>query len=189
VLTQNNTDTPTCTDCHGVHAIGDPTTNAFRLSSVQLCANCHTNASIMKKYNLSTEVLNTYIADFHGTTVTLFEKRNPNELTNKPVCYDCHGVHSISKTNDPQHGLDAKQNLLVTCQKCHPDAASSFPESWLSHYIPSQDRSPLVFYVNLAYAILIPAVLGAMAIYIASDIYRKLRTRGKKATSAAASKE
>ena len=28
----------------------------------------------MAKYGLNTNVLNTYVADFHGTTVTLFEQ-------------------------------------------------------------------------------------------------------------------
>ena len=32
----------------------------------------------MGKYGISTQVLNTYVADFHGTTVTLFEQVSPN---------------------------------------------------------------------------------------------------------------
>ncbi len=53
----------------------------------------------MDKYGISTQVLNTYVADFHGTTVTLFEKQSPDAQTNKPVCYDCHGVHDIAATD------------------------------------------------------------------------------------------
>ena len=34
--------------------------------------------AIMDKYGISTQVLNTYVADFHGTTVTLFEKQSPD---------------------------------------------------------------------------------------------------------------
>ncbi|MGE5124507.1 MAG: hypothetical protein ACM3H7_08310, partial [Acidobacteriaceae bacterium] len=90
---EGNKDVPTCIDCHGVHNIGNPTTAAFRLKSPLLCASCHTDQSIMDKYGISTNVLNTYVADFHGTTVTLFEKQSPDAQTNKPVCYDCHGVH------------------------------------------------------------------------------------------------
>ncbi len=181
---KNNPDVPTCTTCHGVHRISDPTTAAFRIDSPQLCAKCHTDAAIMDKYGLSTQVLNTYVADFHGTTVTLFEKQSPDQATNKPVCYDCHGVHDIRRTDDPQKGLQVRQNLLVTCQKCHPDATDNFPDSWLSHYIPDRERYPLVYYVQLFYAILIPLVLGGMALYILTDIYRKLRTGGKKPAEA-----
>jgi nitrate/TMAO reductase-like tetraheme cytochrome c subunit len=178
-LSVNNTDVATCTDCHGVHLITDPRNEAFRLSSVQTCANCHTDPEKMAKYGLSTAVLDTYISDFHGTTVTLFEKRTPDDVTNKPVCFDCHGVHDIRAVKDPKKGLSIRANLMVTCQRCHPDANLNFPDSWLSHYIPTPDRYPIVYYVNLIYLILIPLVLGAMLLFILSDIYHRLRTRGK----------
>jgi predicted CXXCH cytochrome family protein len=179
VLEGNNPDVPTCTDCHGVHNIANPTTTVFRVNSPKLCANCHTDAAIMDKYGLSTQVLNTYVSDFHGTTVTLFQKQHPDQETNKPVCFDCHGVHNIAKADDPQKGLKIKENMLVACQKCHPDANTNFPDSWLSHYIPSPEHAPLVYYVQLFYKIFIPLVLGGMALYVLSDIYRLLRTRGK----------
>ena len=178
-----NPDTPACDECHGIHTITDARSAQFRLKSPEMCAKCHTDESIMKKYGISTQVLTTYVADFHGTTVTLFEKQSPDQQTNKPVCFDCHGVHNISKVDDPKKGLEVKQNMLAACQKCHPDATINFPDSWLSHYIPSPDNAPLVFYVDLFYKILIPVVLGGMALIILTDIYRKIRTRGKPAHS------
>ncbi len=162
-----------------MHSIEDPTTTAFRLNSPQLCAKCHTDASIMSKYGISTQVLNTYVADFHGTTVTLFEKLSPDQVTNKPVCFDCHGVHNIQKVDDPVYGLAMKQNLLTACQRCHPDASSNFPDAWMSHYIPSPTHDALVYYVNLFYKIFIPTVIGGMAIFVLSDIVRRLLERRK----------
>jgi predicted CXXCH cytochrome family protein len=178
VLAQNP-DVPACNDCHGIHTITDARSVQFRLDSPTLCASCHTNASIMDKYGISTNVLSTYVADFHGTTVTLFEKLSPDQQTNKPVCYDCHGVHNISRVDDPKNGLELKQNMLAVCQKCHPDATINFPDSWLSHYIPSPEKYPLVYYVNLFYMILIPGVLIGMAAIIATDIFKRIRSRGK----------
>jgi len=181
VLKDNNPDVPSCTDCHGVHKIAGPTElSSFRLTSPQICAKCHTDASIMDKYGISTQVLKTYIADFHGTTVTLFQKTDPDQQTNAPVCFDCHGVHDIRRADDPEKGLQIKENLLVACQRCHPDATANFPDSWLSHYIPTPKHAPLVYYVDLVYKILIPAVLGAMALYILTDVFRIFRTKGKK---------
>ncbi len=75
LLGEGNPDVPTCIDCHGVHSIEDPTTAAFRLKSPQICARCHTDPSIMDKYGIPTQVLNTYVADFHGTTINIFVKR------------------------------------------------------------------------------------------------------------------
>lgn len=179
-LTQEgNLDVPTCIDCHGVHNIGDPTTAAFRLKSPNLCAKCHADPKIMDKYGISTQVLNTYVADFHGTTVTLFQKESPDAETNKPVCFDCHGVHDITRTDDPQKGLLLEQNILKRCQVCHPSATANFSAAWMSHYIPSPDKYPVVYFVNVFYQIFIPAVLGSMAILVVLDISsiarRKLR--------------
>ncbi|HSB65894.1 MAG TPA: hypothetical protein VLD65_04900 [Anaerolineales bacterium] len=185
---ESNTDVPTCIDCHGVHNIGNPTTAAFRLNSPELCATCHTNPAIMDKYGISTNVLNTYVSDFHGTTVTLFEKQSPDSPTNKPVCYDCHGIHDISRVNDPQTGIEMQQNLLVRCKVCHPDATSNFPSAWMSHYIPSPEHYSLVYYVNLFYKIFIPLVLGGMGALVVMDFGHSVfvKTRRTKSPGAAA---
>ena len=179
-LTDGNPDVPTCIDCHGVHNIGDPTTADFRLKSPEMCAKCHSDPAIMDKYGISTQVLNTYVADFHGTTVTLFEKQSPDAQTNKPVCFDCHGVHNIARTDDPQKGLELKQNILKRCQVCHPTATTNFSDAWLSHYIPSPDKYPLVYYVNVFYSVFIPGVLIPMAILVVLDVSSVLRRKLRK---------
>ena len=175
----NNQDVPTCINCHGVHNIIDPRTNEFRTDSPLLCAGCHTDASIMDKYGISTNVLSTYVADFHGTTVTLFEKTDPDQATNKPVCYDCHGIHDIKRPDDPQSGIQIKENLLVKCQQCHPDATANFPDAWMSHYIPSPTEYPLVYYINVFYKYFIPIVLGGMALFILLDFIHRVVVRIK----------
>ena len=177
LLEEDNPDVPTCIDCHGVHSIEDPTTAAFRLDSPRLCAGCHTDPERMGKYGISTQVLDTYVADFHGTTVTLFEKQSPDAETNKPVCFDCHGVHDIRSTDDPVKGLQVRENLLARCQACHPDASSNFPDAWLSHYVPSAERHPLVFAVDTFYKFFIPGVLGGMGVIVALDASWRVRQR------------
>jgi hypothetical protein len=179
-LVTGNPDVPTCIDCHGVHDITDPTTARFRLASPRLCADCHTDRKRMAKYNLSTEVLRTYVADFHGSTVTLFERRHPEQMTNKPVCYDCHGIHDIASKNDPGKGLHVKQNLLQACQKCHPGAGTNFPDAWLSHYVPSPERTPAVYWARVAYDVLIPGTIGGMLLFVGSDVVRRRLDRRKK---------
>lgn len=184
-LTQEgNQDVPTCIDCHGVHNIKDPTTVTFRNSTPYLCATCHTDETLMSKYGLSTQVLNTYVADFHGATVEIFNKAFPDQPTNKPVCTDCHGIHDIAKINDPVKGLAVRENLLVRCQTCHPDATSDFPDAWLSHYIPSPEKYPIVYYVNLFYKFFIPGVLIPMAVLVLMDFSRMMVNRVRKPKSA-----
>ena len=176
----NNADVPTCIDCHGVHNIQKPNTNAFRLASPQLCAKCHTEPTMMAKYGLSTAVMDTYIDDFHGTTVSVFKEQSPDTATNKPVCYDCHGVHDIRRTDDARLGLQMQENILVRCQICHPEATANFPTAWLSHYIPTPDKNPIVYYVNLFYKFFIPGVLGPMVALVGLDIGHTLFKKYRK---------
>ncbi len=185
LLGEQNPDVPVCIDCHGVHNIAQPRTAQFRVNSPDMCAGCHADETVMAKYDISTNVFDTYVADFHGTTVELFEKQSPEQETNKAVCYDCHGIHDILPAND-EHSHAIKENLLVTCQQCHPDANTNFPASWTSHFEPSPEHNPLVYYVNLFYTVLIPGVVGGFALLIGSDVYRRAGTklRNRKTTHA-----
>jgi len=178
LLTNSNQDVATCIDCHGVHNIANPTTALARARSPELCAKCHANEDLMSKYGISTDVFQTYVADFHGTTATLFLHENPNVEINTAVCYDCHGVHDIRPVDDPENGI--KANLLETCRQCHPDATANFSDSWLSHYQPSLQHHPLVFLVDTFYAMVIPVTVAGFAFLVATDIFRRIRLRWKK---------
>jgi hypothetical protein len=180
LLGEGNPDVPTCINCHGVHNIANPETAAFRIISPLICAKCHADAPLMEKYHISTQVFNTYVADFHGTTVTLFEKQSPDAQTNKATCFDCHGSHDISRPDDPHTGLEIQANMLVRCQQCHPDAGTNFPTAWLSHYIPTWQTTPLIMSVQWFYRLLIPTVLGGMAILVGLDASVLIRRRLKK---------
>ncbi|MEN8113306.1 MAG: cytochrome c3 family protein [Actinomycetota bacterium] len=175
-LTDGNPDVPTCTDCHGVHDIEGPTRGTFHLFSPQICADCHADEELMSEYGIRTDVFETYVADFHGRTITLFQEITPDQKTNAPVCVSCHGVHDIQSADDSASAV-AQDNLLTTCQQCHPEADIQFPEAWLSHYVPSAEQWPLVFAVRLFYMVLIPAVIGGMLIYVAIDVYGRRRRR------------
>jgi hypothetical protein len=131
----------------------------------------------MNKYGISTDVMDTYVADFHGTTQVLFNDQSEDATFNKPVCYDCHGVHDIAPADDPEKGLLVQQNLLARCQDCHPDATENFPAAWLSHYIPSPENNQLVYFVDLFYKILIPVVIGGMALLVTMDFSRRSLNR------------
>lgn len=179
LLDEENPDVPVCTNCHGVHQIPNPKTATFRINSPQMCGQCHADKELMAKYDISTDVFETYVADFHGTTVTLFEQQTPEEETNKAVCYDCHGIHDILPATD-EHSSVIKENLLTTCQNCHPDASTNFPDSWTSHFKPSMEHNPGVYLINLFYQILVPTVVGGMLLFIGTDVYRRFWEKKRK---------
>ncbi len=178
VYNNTNADTPLCIDCHGVHTIQDPRTAEFLDKSPQLCARCHADPERMAPYDLNTEVLLTYVADFHGTTTTLFQEQTPDQLPNTPLCIDCHGIHNIKSVTDAESSV-IKENLLATCQKCHPNATDNFSGAWLSHYTPSPEHNPLVYYVGLFYQVFVPVTVAGMSVYVVTDAGRTYVRRRK----------
>lgn len=175
LIDESNPDVPTCIDCHGVHNVSGPNNSPFRLYSPDICLKCHGDKELMAKYGISTDIAETYLADFHGKTV-LFDQNFPDQQPNTPVCIDCHGVHSMKKVDDAESKV-IKTNLLVTCQQCHPDASPNFADAWLGHYPPDRTHYPLVYFVDLFYKIFIPTVLGGMAIFVVGDASRRLINR------------
>jgi len=168
-----NTDVPTCVNCHGVHNIKGPRDKSFRDDSITTCGGCHANKELMAKYGISAEVFETYVDDFHGRTVNLTREEANALPSNKAVCYDCHGIHNIRPPQDPESMVNPA-NLVKTCQQCHPDANSRFPSAWLGHKVPSFESTPALYGVNLFYKLMIPAVLGFFFVYIGLD-WRKRR--------------
>lgn len=179
LIGEGNPDVPSCTDCHQVHRIEGPYTGSFHLFSPQICAECHADPELMGRYGISTDVFDSYVADFHGTTVILFQALAPDQETNKPVCIDCHGVHDMKQVDDPESAV-MKENLLTTCQKCHPDATANFPTSWMSHYRPDPEHAALVYYVRLFYQFFIPILIVGMLLFVASDAHRRRADPKKK---------
>ncbi len=171
LIGDGNPDVPSCTDCHGYHEITGPSNYPFHLFSPQICGDCHGDRELMERYGLNPNVMDSYVSDFHGKTVIIFETIAANQETNKPVCVDCHGVHTILPADDANSSV-MKENLLATCRRCHPNASANFPDSWLSHYNPGPNQHRPVFYVKLIYWSLIPLIAAAGFLYVISDFIR-----------------
>ncbi len=176
-ITQGNADVPACTDCHRAHDIAGPRKTEWELQTPEMCGRCHADATMMARYGLSTSVLKTYLADFHGKTASLRQHQG-TAATGGVVarCTDCHGVHDIQKTRGPQSPV-IKANLLNTCRQCHAGASDNFPGAWLSHYDPSVHKAPLVYGVKVAYAVVIPFMIGGLGIQILLSLWRLMANR------------
>jgi predicted CXXCH cytochrome family protein len=172
-----NPDVPVCTDCHRAHDTTDPRDGALAMRTPDLCGRCHGDAALMKKYGLSTAVIETYLNDFHGMSATL--QRGQKKADGKrlaAVCTDCHGVHDIQKASDPKSTVMAA-NLQKTCAKCHAGASATFQKAWLSHYTPSMEKAPLVWLVQLFYRLMIPFMVGGLVLQIALHLWRVVVNR------------
>jgi predicted CXXCH cytochrome family protein len=170
-------DVPVCTDCHRAHDTTDPRDGAMAMRTPEICGRCHTDEKLMSRYGLSTKVVDTYLADFHGMASSLSKgKRKGPGVRLAAVCTDCHGVHDIQKSEDPKSGVVAA-NLQKTCAKCHEGASESFPRAWLSHYEPTAQKAPVVWGVMLFYKLMIPFMVGGLVLQIALHLWRVVVNR------------
>jgi cytochrome c3-like protein len=168
-------DVPVCTDCHRSHDVAGPHDQPWLVRTPQMCGNCHADEKRMKKYGLSTAVLRTYLADFHGMTASLSHAADEGDHRVTALCSDCHGVHDITRADDPRSGVRA--NLVVTCRKCHAGADEKFPAAWLSHYEPSWKKAPIVHAVRLFYRALIPFMIGGLGLQVLLHLWRAVVNR------------
>jgi len=117
-----------CNDCHG----GDPNADTKEgakdprkgylgkpktLDIPAYCGKCHSDASLMKKFNPSLRVdqEREYYTSVHGRL--LKEKGETRVAT----CISCHSVHGIRAVNDPLSSV-YPLNVADTCAKCHASA-------------------------------------------------------------------
>jgi hypothetical protein len=128
------------------------------LKTPELCGKCHTDKKLMAKYKLSTNVLSTYLADFHGTTASFGEGRAPGSERVAALCVDCHGIHDITRVKDPDSRV-LQANLVKTCRKCHQGAGRA-SRSLAQHYEPLGARPWSTW--RLFYKILIPFIVGGL---------------------------
>jgi predicted CXXCH cytochrome family protein len=178
-LVEDNPDVPVCIDCHHAHDISDPRVTSWIVKTPELCARCHTDAAKMRTYGLSTNVVQSYLADFHGVTARTSRARTSEAMGGARVtalCIDCHGVHDITKTGASNSPV-LRANLVKTCRKCHPTASDNFPDAWLSHYEPSWDRAPMVYAVKLFYVIFIPFIIGGLILQVLLHLWRVVVNR------------
>ncbi len=176
MIEEHNFDVPICADCHTAHTVIGAHTQDYTDRVPEICGKCHSDAELMKKYGLYPGVVTSYLQDFHGVTLTLYQRQkdgNGASLSRRAIatCVDCHGIHDITKATGPASNL-VKARLVKRCEKCHPGASADFPDAWLSHYEPSLSNAPLVYLINLGYRIFIPFMLAGLVLQILLHIWR-----------------
>ncbi len=167
VAAKGSTDVPLCNDCHGNHYIHprDDLESQVNPGNVPAtCAKCHANALVMARYDVRTNVVQTFEASFHGQKSLLGEQR-------AAVCVSCHGVHDIRSPADPLSRVYSG-NLVTTCGQCHMGASDRFVRSF-KHTVPDSATAPLVYWVSRFYVVMIYLTIGMMLGYVALDFRRR----------------
>ena len=163
-----NSDAPTCTNCHGNHQILEKDETGNRIASskglIQLCSDCHNSVELNEKYDLPTGRTSSYLDSYHGLAV-----RGGSKLA--ADCGSCHGNHDIRASKDSTSSIN-KNNLAKTCGNCHPGVEETFFQTKI-HIVDKRADAPGVWWVTLIYLILIFGTIGAMILHNILDIRKK----------------
>lgn len=163
---------PTCTGCHGIHAVppaAAPTapTTAVRLAE-ETCARCHASVRITAMHDLPLRVVEDFRGNFHGLAAAAGDRRVAN-------CASCHGYHEIRLSSSPLSRTHPA-NLGQTCGQCHPGAGARFAQGGVHHSAKTWGHR-LVDWVRVLYRGIVVGVLGLMVIHNGLDFQRRWRDR------------
>jgi cytochrome b subunit of formate dehydrogenase len=115
-----------CRDCHGSHDIipgKNPQSRTNRLHLAFTCAKCHGNAKLMEQEHVRQPLAaEQYIDSMHSRALLVYG------LVVAPTCNDCHGVHDIKPSTDPDSSI-YKSNVPKTCGKCHAGVEQTYRKS------------------------------------------------------------
>lgn len=137
---------PVCTDCHTAHEIETTVNGHFKMASDKICGKCHQAR------------LTYYRETYHGKAMALGK---PNVASDVAACYDCHGHHDVLPPSDPRSRL-SKQNIVHTCQECHPNATPQFAR-YIPHANPLDKQNYPV--LHMTFVFMTALLLGTFVFY------------------------
>lgn len=137
---------PSCSDCHTAHRIEKPSSPHFKSISDQRCGKCHQDRLVH------------YKDTYHGKAMAL---GRPNVASDVAACYDCHGHHGVFPVTDPRSRL-AKENIVKTCQACHPGVGVGFTK-----YAPHADPMDAEHYplLHAVFLFMTSLLIGVFAFF------------------------
>jgi hypothetical protein len=159
LLQQGHAGAPQCASCHTAHSIRPTASDEWQLSAVEQCGTCHR------------EALATYRDSFHGQVTAL-------GFTPVAKCVDCHESHQVFDTSDPRSRVSS-QNLLATCQTCHPSANLNFVRYQPHANKDDPERLPALYYAGRFMNILLFGVFAFFGLHTLLWFARERVGRGR----------
>jgi cytochrome b subunit of formate dehydrogenase/ssDNA-binding Zn-finger/Zn-ribbon topoisomerase 1 len=146
-----NPDSPSCSDCHGLHNIMgmhvDDTHSTAVLEAREFhtksCQKCHADHEMMQRNNVYTLAFKTYEHDYHGKIAHL------GGATYVAGCADCHTAHKQLPADDSESSI-SKEGLVETCGACHPKANNNFVQYMPHVDYHDKENYPLLYWTFIA---------------------------------------
>lgn len=176
-LQEGNQDVATCVDCHSsegnphsVIRVLEYDAPTYTKNIADTCAKCHGDEELMASYGIVEKVYESYMRSFHGKAMELgtYER---TEL-DKATCTNCHGVHDIKSTDDPESPVTGLENLARTCEQCHPGAGVEFAAGFLGHEEASSENIPAAHNTEILFSTLLKSVIAVGIFIVVAAIVR-----------------
>ncbi len=140
-----NQDSAACNDCHNLHDIrplGAKGSHTEREFHTKVCMKCHADEKMMKRNNVPTVAVASYLASYHGKNYRL---GFPEKVAG---CADCHSAHQVLPKDDPKSTVNP-ENVVKMCRDCHAKATPLFAKFY-AHGEHDREKYPLLFYTFVA---------------------------------------
>lgn len=173
-LERGRQESPVCTDCHGEHQIQEKITDVeptkASLESTKICANCHSSETLMSRFGLDHERLETYMKSYHGLAVL----RGSAETA---TCVSCHEIHAISSSRDSVSSVHTS-NLVKTCGQCHTAITPEFTQIDV-HPKNQEARNPVAYLFRIFYTWFIIILISGMCVHNFIIVLHHIREKRK----------
>ncbi|HLE01182.1 MAG TPA: cytochrome b/b6 domain-containing protein [Bdellovibrionota bacterium] len=175
-LLKNLPDGSLCLTCHEVnHFVQDPAKiQNYQLDPLQTipkdvaCMRCHGDAVLANAFQFPQHVPTEFEKSIHYRKAILGDKK-------APLCFDCHGAHSILRVEDPRSPVHEAQRVKI-CAKCHAGANETFASTF-DHTPIRPDTKPLEYWVITLFKILTLGTFMALGLYLLLEVLTTIREK------------
>lgn len=125
-LAEGHEEAPYCWDCHTSHyvyPIDDSLSTLFVLNQPDVCATCHSNPEIVKKFHIPIS----RPGEVYKTSIH-YKAALDKGSVNSAKCSDCHSGHNLQRSSNPV-SLTNKYNIPKTCSHCHEEIYEEYMAS------------------------------------------------------------
>ena len=158
---KGDTDSASCSDCHGLHDIRTYHTSPGTYSGearefyTLACEKCHADREMMKRHGVPADAVRNYEATYHGKVAKIgFPARVAG-------CADCHASHNILPKTDPRSSIHPA-NLEKNCGRCHQGFKPRFVEFKAHPDYHDRKNSPVLFW---AFVFMSGLLIGTFAFF------------------------
>ena len=137
-----NQDSAACNDCHNLHAIkplGDPKSHENREFHTKVCMKCHADEKMMKRNNVFTVAVKSYLDSYHGKNYRL---GFPEKVAG---CADCHTAHCSPARQAIPTQPSTRTIWSRPAPQCHTKATPLFAKFYAHGEHNDREKYPILF--------------------------------------------